>query len=228
MSWLFSQALAEDCSRHTLWDGELSALLKWNGTADAYLSSDKMMDTLAPLSRYGMTFVPLTADRGAGLLTSLVEDFLAKPIARQLRGKTMQTISGRKCDGSWQMLLPGTSLPKTSAELRSTGRATNLKRWATKPEQFPLDRQTWVVTTYGKDFGYLHTPTTQGNYCADSMQKHPSCRAWRTVFGRVTPQAQEWLMGWPIGWTDLQPLETDKFQLWQSLHFVPCAKDKAA
>jgi hypothetical protein len=24
----------------------------------------------------------------------------------------------------------------------------------------------------------------------------------------------EWLMGWPLGWTDLKPLETDKY------HFV--------
>ena len=28
----------------------------------------------------------------------------------------------------------------------------------------------------------------------------------------------EWLMGWPIGWTDLKPLETDKYQLWRMLH----------
>ena len=27
-----------------------------------------------------------------------------------------------------------------------------------------------------------------------------------------------WLMGWPEGWTNLEPLETDKFQQWQNLH----------
>jgi len=32
------------------------------------------------------------------------------------------------------------------------------------------------------------------------------------------PQWVEKLMGWPVGWTDLQPLETDKFQQWQSSH----------
>jgi hypothetical protein len=28
--------------------------------------------------------------------------------------------------------------------------------------------------------------------------------------GRLNPQWVEWLMGWPVGWTDLKPLETDK------------------
>lgn len=36
--------------------------------------------------------------------------------------------------------------------------------------------------------------------------------------GMLNPDWVEWLMGWPIGWTDLKPLEMDKFQLWQSMH----------
>jgi hypothetical protein len=28
--------------------------------------------------------------------------------------------------------------------------------------------------------------------------------------GRLNPMWVEWLMGWPLGWTDLKPLETDK------------------
>ena len=36
--------------------------------------------------------------------------------------------------------------------------------------------------------------------------------------GQLNPDWVEWLMGWPIGWTDLKPLETDKFQQWQHLH----------
>ena len=30
--------------------------------------------------------------------------------------------------------------------------------------------------------------------------------------GRLNPVWVEWLMGWPLGWTDLKPLATDKFQ----------------
>jgi len=36
--------------------------------------------------------------------------------------------------------------------------------------------------------------------------------------GQLNPTWVEWLMGWPLGWTDLKPLETDKYQQWLQLH----------
>ena len=36
--------------------------------------------------------------------------------------------------------------------------------------------------------------------------------------GQLNPPWVEWLMGWPIGWTDLKPLEMGKFRLWQQQH----------
>ena len=36
--------------------------------------------------------------------------------------------------------------------------------------------------------------------------------------GQLNPTWVEWLMGWPLGWTDLKPLETDKFQQWLRSH----------
>lgn len=36
--------------------------------------------------------------------------------------------------------------------------------------------------------------------------------------GLLNPNWVEWLMGWPVGWTGLKPLATDKFQQWQHLH----------
>jgi hypothetical protein len=38
--------------------------------------------------------------------------------------------------------------------------------------------------------------------------------------GHLNPEWAEWLMGWPIGWTDLKPLAMDKFHEWQLQHFV--------
>jgi hypothetical protein len=38
------------------------------------------------------------------------------------------------------------------------------------------------------------------------------------VGGPLNPHWTEWLMGWPEGWTDLKPLETDKFQKWLDAH----------
>jgi len=34
------------------------------------------------------------------------------------------------------------------------------------------------------------------------------------VGGPLNPDWVEWLMGWPVGWTDLKPLATDKFHKW--------------
>ncbi len=36
--------------------------------------------------------------------------------------------------------------------------------------------------------------------------------------GPLNPMWVEWLMGWPIGWTALEPLEMDRFQQWLDLH----------
>jgi len=36
--------------------------------------------------------------------------------------------------------------------------------------------------------------------------------------GTLNPPWVEWLMGWPIGWTDLNALEMDRFQQWQHSH----------
>jgi hypothetical protein len=38
--------------------------------------------------------------------------------------------------------------------------------------------------------------------------------------GRLNPNWVEWLMGWPIGWTDLKPLVTGKYQEWQHQHGI--------
>ena len=36
--------------------------------------------------------------------------------------------------------------------------------------------------------------------------------------GKLNPNWVEWLMGWPIGWTDLKPLAMDKYQQWLEEH----------
>jgi hypothetical protein len=36
--------------------------------------------------------------------------------------------------------------------------------------------------------------------------------------GQLNPDWEEWLMGWPIGWTALRPLETDRFREWLQQH----------
>jgi hypothetical protein len=44
--------------------------------------------------------------------------------------------------------------------------------------------------------------------------------------GPLNPTWCEWFMGWPIGWTALEPLETDKFQRWLQAHGVSCVSEQ--
>lgn len=44
-----------------------------------------------------------------------------------------------------------------------------------------------------------------------------ACGALGTA-GKLNPTWVEWLMGWPLGWTDLKPLATDKFRSWRQQH----------
>jgi hypothetical protein len=39
-----------------------------------------------------------------------------------------------------------------------------------------------------------------------------------TIGGKLNPTWVEWLMGWPLGWTDLKPLVTDKSHFVQQQH----------
>lgn len=137
-------------------------------------------------------------------------------------GILRRKISGPRCSVLFARSNPGSFLEKTSAPKQSTPPATTLKRWVTKPEQFPWPRRTWVRIMHGNAIGFLHTPTTKANYSAESMQKWPCARSYTLVFGRPNPTNQEWLMGWPIGWSDIQPLETDRFHSWLSKHSLRC------
>jgi hypothetical protein len=42
--------------------------------------------------------------------------------------------------------------------------------------------------------------------------------AEKTSGGSLNPMWVEWLMGWPLGWTDLNASETDKCQQWLHSH----------
>ncbi len=209
MSWLYSQALVAAFLEGTSSDGAPSAPSSGRPTPQAYSSSDRTTD-FSRLSRFGMTFAPLTDSLGADVLTWFLEGSPVRPIPPRLRAATLLTTSGRKCSGWWQMSLPGTSLPRTSSAERSTAPQTTSSRWATRSSAFHSPRRTWVQTTFGPDIGYLHTPTCTANYSAPSMQKHACARAFVRVFGPPSPLAHEWLMGWPLGWTDLSPAVTVK------------------
>jgi DNA (cytosine-5)-methyltransferase 1 len=67
-----------------------------------------------------------------------------------------------------------------------------------------------------RDRGNLSNPAIQRRMEIGKQVNLSMCVS--PVSGQLNPTWVEWLMGWPLGWTDLKPLETDKFQKWLDAH----------
>jgi len=100
MSWLYSQALVAEYLAENFSDGEQSAPLNGNPIQQAYCALDKMTD-FSRLSRFGMTYKPLTEDRGQELLTLYLADFHAKTLAQQEKAQEL-TENEAECGEKWR------------------------------------------------------------------------------------------------------------------------------
>ena len=233
MSWLFSRALVAEYSAGTCSGGEPFAPSNSTPTPQAFLWRDK---TTAAWRRFpsGMTCEPLTADRGEELLTSFRAAFRAKTSAPQERAPestASEAGCGRKWHGSLARYDRGSQSWKTPQCLLFEGSAECLEtwpKWGTTRDGVAYRQQTpsllleirQRITAASESGSRLPTPTASDwkgpNY---SQSGSASSRGLATTAGgKLNPQWVEWLMGWPIGWTDSNVLETDKFQQWQNLH----------
>jgi DNA (cytosine-5)-methyltransferase 1 len=61
------------------------------------------------------------------------------------------------------------------------------------------------------------TPSGGGNAGGSGAHKN-AIKNGTYIPSSINPNLYEWLMGWPQGWTDLKPLETDKYLKWLELH----------
>ena len=115
MSWLYSQVLVEEYLGDISLDGEQSVQSSGSSTPQAYCAPDKMTD-FSRLSRFGMTFKPLTESRGEELLTLYREAFHAK--TSQLQEKVSESMGkevgcGEKWRGSFTKYDPDSSMWRT-------------------------------------------------------------------------------------------------------------------
>jgi len=80
----------------------------------------------------------------------------------------------------------------------------------------------WVPRIIESDSGWLPTPTTRNNQSSPSMLKWPAYRRLAKLSGtrRLSVEFWEWMMGWPCGWSGLEPLETDRFLSWLRGHGI--------
>jgi hypothetical protein len=148
MAWIFSQAMIDKCasspcspeqaaesSADTCLGGAPSAPLKSTNTQQAYLSHGKTTE-YSRISRFGMTFAPLTESRGEELLTLYRAGFPVRTSAWQgaepasKMGKNPDC--GVKCEESLAKFDPHTSswkIPQLSLEEGLTSSLEILPRW---------------------------------------------------------------------------------------------------
>jgi hypothetical protein len=195
------------------------------------------MTAFSRLSRFGMTFKPLTADRGAALLTSYLEDFRAKTChlpEKELVLTEQDQGFGKKWRGWLAKYDQVTSLWRTPqcslitdlGECLETYPISGLMQDGLLWEQKRLEHNT-IETEYG----LLPTPTARDFNGHTITKKRPKGfnKVLPNVFkiefqlqGQCYPHPffSEDLMLWPVGWTDLKPLGTDRFQQWQQQHGI--------
>jgi len=173
MSWLFSQALVEEFSEAICLDGEQSVPLSGSNTPQAYCAPDKMTG-FSRLSRFGMTYKPLTESRGEELLTLYREGFHAKTSLPLGGGGSVEKEAecGEKWRGSFVKFDPNTSLWKTH-QCSLLGDLDEFletwPQWGLMRDGECWEQQTLAQTTRGTGFGlspnnetFFHTPCTTG------------------------------------------------------------------
>ena len=79
-------------------------------------------------------------------------------------------------------------------------------------------KETWIHKTFPNLPGPVHTPTTMANYCCPYMtdkKAWPCCVAYKTVFEQPTPEQAEYLLGFPLGASTIDPVSMHNYELWK-------------
>ena len=264
MSWLFSQVLVEEYLGDICLDGGQSVQSNGKHTQQAYLSQDKMTK-YSRLSRFGMTFKPLTESLGEELLMLYLADFHARTLVPLEMEQELQEQEAQ-CGDIWHGLLARLDqnthlwkIPQCSL-LEDLEQSLEIwPQWGTMRNGVCWEQMTLEQTITENEYGYWPTSTAGlskhgatleywNNRIAKGRQSDTHMEVLRKMWG--TPKAQdsrhaswdrgksnlgeqvagihngghlnptwtEWLMGWPLEWTDLKPLEMDKSHCVQQLH----------
>ncbi len=242
MSWLFSQALAEEFSAATCSDGKQYAQLNVMPTPHKFSRNDKMME-FSDLSRFGLTCAVLTENHGEELLMSFLAAFHAKTSAQMVMVPAL-TDEDRDCGLKWRELPVRFDLNSSAWKIHHDSEekvlpwsSVTLPKWGMAASGFVFQHPT--AERPMKETGCGLWPTAKATIRGDCPSERlrrtpdlPSAIKMRPLpdgseplqDGQLSPDWVEWFMGWPIGWTELKPLAMDRFQEWLRQH-SPCLQN---
>ena len=244
MSWLYSRALVEGYSEANCSGGEPTAPSKSTHTPQAYLLRDKTTDAWSRFPS-GMTCGLLTESRGAELLMLYLAGFHARTSALQEKAQGSPENDqdyGVKCGASLAKYDHDTcswKTPQRSLFGDLEPFSVIWPRWGTMRDGECWGQLTPERRTNASESGLWPTPlkncgTGAGLHGTGGMNIQTAVQMWPTptvqdsknngspmdavAGGTLNPTWVEWLMGWPLGWTDLHVSAMDKFREWQRLH----------
>lgn len=240
MSWLFSQALAEEYSVGTSLAGEQFAQLSVMPTPHKFSRNDKMME-FSNLSRFGLTCAVLTENRGVELLMSFLAGFHARTLVQMVMVPALMDAvpdcgqKWRESSVKYDLHLSVWKTLHDSEEKVLPWSLVTLPKWGTAASGSVFQHRT--AERPMKETGCGLWPTAKATIRGDCPSERlrrtpdlPSAIKMRPLpdgsqplqDGQLNPQWVEWFMGWPIGWTELKPLAMDKFREWQLQHSACC------
>ena len=233
MSWHYLQGQEVESWEGNSLDGAPSALLRLIPTPAKCSSPVSEMASSSP-SQSGTMCGPSTVSHGeAGLMSSRAgSPASGSPLPARKKASTTRTLpSGTKWPESLARFDPPTSSWKTPHSSLLEGWDKFSGTWPRSGLMrhgivFPL--RSWARLKPGKGSGLLPTLVKadgKGSRNGTAKGRTPSAGItvtdwlWLNIGpGMLHPESAEWMMLWPIGWTALTALGTDKFQEWFHSH----------
>lgn len=233
MSYTYSLEQGEVSSAASFSDIPAYVLSRLNLTAEKSCCNGNGTESCQS-SPSGTTCGHSTGGHGEGSLTLCVGDFRARTSV-----PPDQTITSMEGGEDWmgRKVVCGWKCAESFAKW-----SRDLCKWKTRRGLFQTDSEefsgTWPAwgsmrdgecyrqeavvprTSVSASGLWLPTPTAhnakEGAYPAEYTRNTPTLAA--TVGGKLNPELTEWMMGLPIGYSDLKPLGTLRSQSWLHSH----------
>ena len=234
MSWHYLRVQEEESLQDICSGGEQLPPLKSKITHAEFYCNGKLMDSYLD-SLSGTTYEPSMASLGEEKSMSSQAVFHAKILVPQEKESAlMESVQdfGEKWQGSFAKYDPATHSLRThqcSLFEDSTEYCVTLPKWGLMLNGECWEQQTLAQTISGIESGLSPnlpppskwpTPTTPsggGNVGGSGAYKN-AIKNGTHIPHSINPNLYEWLMGWPIGWTDLSARVTARWPFAQQQH----------
>ena len=225
MSWHYLRVQEEESLQDICSGGEQLPPLKSKITHAEFYCNGKLMDSYLD-SLSGTTFAHSMENLGKEKSMSSRVDFPVRTFQPQEKGLDLMEKDqdfGEKWRGSFAKYDPDTHSLRThqcSLFEDSTEYCATLPKWGSMRTGELWEQTLLEQNIKETESGLWPTPTTPsgGGNCGGSGAYKNALKNGTHIPHSINPNLYEWLMGWPIGWTGLEPLVMVKWPFARPQH----------